>query len=92
MFADGGGAPLFIAITGASQHGASQFEALLDSIIIERPSPFERPQNFCLDKEYASEPALEAVVLRGFIPHIRSRGEEKKTIGQDSIQGPPMGS
>ena len=26
---------------------------------------------------YAGEPALEIVVLRGFIPHIKSRGEEK---------------
>jgi hypothetical protein len=24
------------------------------------------------------EPALEIVVLRGFIPHIKKRGEEKK--------------
>jgi len=28
-------------------------------------------------------PALEAVVLRGFIPHIKSRGEEKETIKKD---------
>jgi IS5 family transposase len=44
---------------------------------MERPDIFERPQHLCLDKGYKGEGALEIVVLRGFIPHIRSRGEEK---------------
>jgi transposase len=38
---------------------------------------FKHPQHICLDKGYTGEPALETVVLRGFIPHIKSRGEEK---------------
>jgi len=50
---------------------------MLDSIVVERPDIFERPQHMCLDRGYAGEPALEAVVLRGFIPRIRGRGEEK---------------
>jgi len=83
MFVDGGGVPLAMVITGANRHDVSQLETLLDSIIIERPDPFERPQNLCLDKGYAGEPALEAVVLRGFIPHIKSRGEEKERIKKD---------
>jgi transposase len=72
-----------MVITGANRHDVSQLETLLDCIIIERPDPFEYPQNLCLDKGFAGEPALEAVVLRGFIPHIKSRGEEKRTIEQD---------
>jgi hypothetical protein len=38
----------------------------LDSIVVQRPDIFERPQHLCLDKGYAGEPALEIVVLRGF--------------------------
>jgi len=64
-------------VTGANRHDVSQLEALLDSIVIERPDIFERPQHMCLDKGYTGEPALEIVVLRGFIPHIKSRGTEK---------------
>jgi transposase len=64
-------------ITGANRHDVSQLETLLDSIIIERPDVFEHPQHLCLDKGYAGEPALETVVLRGFIPHIKSRGQER---------------
>jgi transposase len=77
MLVDGGGVPLAMAITGANRHDVSQLETLLDRIIIERPDPFEHPQNLCLDKGYAGEPTLETVVLRGFIPDIKSLGQEK---------------
>ena len=78
MLVDGGGVPLALVVTGANRHDVSRLEALLDAIVIERPDIFERPQHVCLDKGYTGEPALEIVVLRGFIPHIRGRGEEKK--------------
>ena len=77
MLVDGAGVPLAIVVTGANRHDVSQLEAILDSIIIKRPDIFEHPQHLCLDKGYSGETALEAVVLRGFIPHIRGRGEEK---------------
>jgi putative transposase len=65
-------------ITGANRHDVSQLEAVLNGIIIERPDIFEHPQHLCLDRGYAGEPALEIVVLRGFIPHIKSRGQERR--------------
>ena len=77
MLVDGEGVPLALVVTGANRHDVSQLEAMLDAIVIERPDIFDHPQHVCLDKGYAGEPALEIVVLRGFIPHIRSRGEEK---------------
>jgi len=66
-----------LVLTGANRHDVSQLENLLDSIIIDRPDIFKYPQHLCLDKAYTGEPALEAVVLRGFIPHIKTRGQEK---------------
>ena len=83
MLVDGIGVPLAMVITGANRHDVSQLETLLDSIIIERPDIFEKPQHLCLDKGYSGEPALEAVVQRGFIPHIKSRGEEKSDKKQN---------
>ena len=77
MLVDGAGVPLSLVVTGANRHDVSQLEVMLDSIVIERPDIFEYPQHLCLDKGYTGEPALETVVLRGFIPHIKSRGEEK---------------
>jgi transposase len=55
----------------------TQLEAVLDRIVIERPDIFEPPQHLCLDRGYAGQRALEIVVLRGFIPHIKSRGQQK---------------
>jgi transposase len=77
MLVDGAGVPLSLVATGANRHDVSQLETLLDSLVIERPDIFEHPQHLCLDKGYSGEPALETVVVRGFIPHIKSRGEEK---------------
>jgi transposase len=74
---DGKGVPLALVVTGANRHDVSQLETLLDALIIQRPDIFEHPQHLCLDAGYSGEPALETVVLRGFIPHIRSRGQER---------------
>jgi len=59
MLVDGIGVPLAMVITGANRHDVSQLETLLDSIIIERPDIFEKPQHLCLDKGYSGEPALD---------------------------------
>jgi len=83
MLVDGIGVPIAMVVTGANRHDVSQLETLLDSIVIERPDPFEHPQNLCLDKGFSGEPALETVVLKGFIPHIKSRGEEKSSNEQN---------
>jgi len=64
--------------TGANRHDVTQLERLLDLIEVDRPCIFQRPQHLCLDNAYTGEPALEVIVLRGFIPHVRGRGEEKK--------------
>jgi transposase len=77
LLAGGAGVPLALVVTGASRHDVSQLEAVLDSFQVERPESFETPQHLCLDNGYRGEPALEIVVLRGFIPHIRGRGQER---------------
>jgi transposase len=85
MLVDGAGVPLSLVVTGANRHDVSQLENLLDAFVITRPDIFEQPQHLCLDKGYSGEPALETVIVRGFIPHIKSRGEEnsekKKNTG-----------
>jgi len=54
-------------------------EETLDSIVIFRPAPTpESPQNLCLDAGYTG--SNKAVEERGYIPHIKPRGEEKTEI------------
>jgi putative transposase len=53
--------------------------ATLDGIVIARPEPTEeQPQHLCLDAGYAGAPARQEIETRHYIPHIRSRGEEKQ--------------
>ena len=60
-------------------HDIKLLEETLDSIVIFRPLPSpENPQNLCLDAGYVG--SKDAVLQRGYIPHIRPRGEEKMEI------------
>lgn len=71
-------------VTGANRHDVSQLKEVLNSIVTYRPEPTDKnPQNLCADKGYTGEPALEIIVLRGYIPHVVSRGQEKKNIANN---------
>ena len=71
---DGRGVPLSLVVTGANRHDVSQLELVLDEIIIERPQDIE--QHLCADKAYEGQPALQVIVSKSYIPHVRRRGEE----------------
>ena len=52
-------------------------EPTLDEIVIDRPSEQTGPkQHLCLDKGYTGQPAQESIRGRGYILHVRQRGEE----------------
>ena len=71
---DGRGVPLSIVVTGANRHDVSQLELVLEEIIIDRPQGIV--QNLCADKGYDGQPALQVIVSKGYIPHVKRRGEE----------------
>ncbi|VBB43601.1 transposase (fragment) [uncultured Desulfatiglans sp.] len=54
----------------------TQLELVLEEIIIDRPTDIQ--QNLCADKAYHGKPALEAIVAHGYIPHVKTRGEERQ--------------
>ena len=70
------GVPLSIVVTWANRHDVTRLGRLPDLAEVERPYIFDTPRHLCLDKGYAGEPALEAVVIGGFIPHVRGRNGE----------------
>ncbi|GHU27847.1 hypothetical protein AGMMS50256_08570 [Betaproteobacteria bacterium] len=50
---------------------------LLDAVVIPRPPVTEEtPQNLCADAGYVGKTAKLQMEERGYIPHVRSRGEE----------------
>lgn len=73
---DGRGVPLSLVVTGANRHDVSQLEIVLEEIIIERPKEIE--QHLCADKGYHGDPALAVIVSKNYIPHVKTRGEEKQ--------------
>lgn len=76
---DGRGVPLSLVTTGANRHDVSQLELLLDSYVMPRPpvAP-DQLQHLCGDKAYDSPYCHKAISDRDLIPHIVSRGDEKK--------------
>jgi transposase len=46
----------------------------LEEIVIERPKDIE--QNLCADKAYEGQQALNTIISKGYIPHVKKRGEE----------------
>jgi len=66
---------LSIVVTGANRHDVSQLEKVLNERIIN--PVHETEENLCADAGYTGEPAKQIIIEHGFIPHVRSRGEEK---------------
>ena len=77
---DGRGVPIGVAVEGANVPDQKLVAATLDAIPIFRPEPTsEEPQNLCLDKGYAGEPADLQVRERGYIPRVpRKAGQPAK--------------
>ena len=79
VLTDKNGLPLAVVLSGANTHDVKLLEDTLDHIVVLRPVPDqEHPQNLCLDAGYTG--SAEKVESRGYIPHIRPRGEEKKEL------------
>ena len=73
---DGRGGPLSIVVTGANRHDVTQLAAVLDGRVV-RPDGRGR-EHLCADAGYAGARALRVIAERGYVPHVRSRGEERK--------------
>jgi len=74
---DGRGVPLSLIVTGANRHDVSQLAAVLDSSMVQRPTPpTRRSKHLCADAGYTGMPAQNIIEAQGFIPHVKGRGQE----------------
>ncbi len=81
---DGRGVPLSLIVTGAHRHDVTQLEPVLDAIQVERtPPPQRRHKHLCADNGYRGRPALLAIELHDYIPHVQGRGQEAKVLRRD---------
>ena len=65
-------------MTGANRHDVTQVENVLASRA--RKPCGRRRQNLCADAGYDSEGARNIMRKFGYVPHVRSRGEEKREL------------
>lgn len=83
LLVEGDGGPLAVVVAGANVHDTKLLAATLDAVVVERPQPSEEePQHLCLDKGYDNPTGHQAALERGYTPHIRLIGEEKKAKGE----------
>ncbi|MFQ6031253.1 MAG: IS5 family transposase [Dehalococcoidia bacterium] len=85
LLTEGHGVPLGLAVDGANRHDMKLVRASIESIVVQRPEPTEeQPQGMCLDKGYDYDEVRATLVEFGFTAHIRSRGEEAKSLREEA--------
>ena len=81
---DGQGIPLSVVITAANTHDMKAAMHTLNKIVVKRPfsKSYRKKQNLYLDKGYDFQEIEDGVIKKGYLPHIRHRGEQ--SIMKDS--------
>ena len=75
MLVDRRGVPLSSVITEANKHDRKSAFPTMDSIVVDRPKV---KQNICMDKGYDFPEIEYGVRIRGYVDHIRRKGEVLK--------------
>jgi putative transposase len=78
VLTDGKGIPLAVVVTGANRHDCPVLSVLLDAVLLEKASTTWVTSHLCLDAGYISPDTAGIALEKGWIAHVRSRGEEKE--------------
>jgi putative transposase len=79
VLTEGKGIPIALVVAGANRNDMKLLADTLDAVVIERPAPTpDEPQHLCGDKGYDFADCREQAEQRGYVPHIRARGEERQ--------------
>lgn len=79
VLSDTNGIPLAVTLSGANRHDMKQFSPTLNAVVVQRPSPKKKPrQRLCCDKGYDYPELHRSAKRRGYIAHIKSRGQEEQ--------------
>ena len=81
VLTDGQGIPLSVVITAANTQDMKAAINTLDNIVIKRPSynMCKKKQNLYLDKGYDFPEIETEIIKKGYLLHIRHRGERVLT-------------
>jgi putative transposase len=93
ILTDKNGIPLSVVISSASTHDIKLVTNVMDNMIIKRSSPprkcnssrKRKQQHLCLDKAYSYKTVRQAIIKRGYLPHIHiniNRGQKIEVVCQ----------
>jgi len=75
---EGHGVPIAIVVAGANVPDMKLAAPTLDAVVVLRPQPTaEQPQHLCLDAGYDYDLPRYAAEQRGYVTHVRPRGEDR---------------
>ena len=95
ILTDKQGIPLSAAISSANTHDIKAVTNVIDNAVIKRPTTpttttflsttkqRKTPQHLCLDRAYSSKSVIQAIIKRGYVPHVpykRKRGQMKEEV------------
>ena len=96
ILTDAKGIPLSVVTSSASTHDIKLVTDVMDNVIIKRSlsssttkrnlSRKRKLQHLCLDKAYNSKTVQQAIIKRGYVPHIpfkRNRGQKIEALCQN---------
>lgn len=82
MLVDGIGVPLSLVVTAANRNDCTELATVLDARVVN-PAPTEDDdlpvQHLCADAGYAGKPVDQVIRDHDYVPHVRSRHDEKVT-------------
>lgn len=70
--------PLSVAISGANVHDVRMLGATLDAIQVV--TPWDLTMHLCADKGYVGIEHEITMMQHGYLPHVKSRGDEKRDL------------
>lgn len=73
-------------MTGANRHDVTQLQAVLDGREVEDKGKGAGARHLCADAAYTGEPARHIIEERGFIPHVKGRGQEARELQREPGQ------
>jgi len=73
----------WLVVTGANRHDVTQLQAVLDGCEVEDKGKGASPRHLCADAAYTGEPARQSIEERGYIPHVKGRGQEASELKRE---------
>ena len=84
LLVDGRSVPLSLVVTGANFNDVTQIEAVLDAIVVKRPTAkHRRPKHLWADSGYRGKGAMAVILAHEYIPHGVSRKSEAEQKKRD---------